>query len=1019
MILLYNTFKHFQYNNSNSLVTSAIYCPLNVDSEFYNLDYKDKDYSINPSPTLTIQVRGIESDDTGTIYGHRDCADISRHPLMIERFIGLQYLKDKGYNITCHKSSNKYLLKELPKFHFHLYCHFAVAEIMRIAYGDIKESIKELIVNSKNSGSGITQENRTRTYTRCGRNYYHYALLPYIVNYNRISYQLSIEIHDSIGLTGNNSYATLAKLADFELPHKDKLTQKDKENMKDTYLNNPEFDNYALGDLFVYEMFKGIKSLVTSISEDIKIPIELKHTIGSTVANTLETALMRFHGIADKKMFKSLTVNANSDFLRKLKDTRALLSKVDGGRCFNNRPTTIKLSKTPIEDVNSLVTSQSSLVDIDISGAYGKGLSIQDYPIGNPKTFVHLLDNDFNKYLTLREFLQLHGHELVDGLWTMRVSTAKTLKYPQDFITSWIVDVKKIDRLSTEDKDDIYADYPKEGYSKIFSNEIKLGTVTSDILDIILNICSRLQKDELLDNLLVINAMWYDKKFEVSNYDELLSKIADYKGDSTSTYVSDKLNNIFDRCHYWCRVNLGKLFINKLLQKRAEYDKSSPYNTFYKLMINTTYGVLVSKYFNVGNSVVGNNITARCRCMAWYMEKGLNGVQSITDGCVFELDNVAFPVSGRRLTANNLVSGYRESTNIKRWYTDKLKINLRRKIKLDSGYELFFKFEDLEIDYESDYFKEFLNSDYYKSLKEDYDNGVRITYEDLRKSLPISDKEFQDNLDMIEGCYSIEDDVLEHLRNIFPKVKVLHEKIINNDGVEQLGYYTLEIKRFASDGVFHGNANYKLSGCKENKKGVLVDSDDVYKMRGYKSDKCFVINDYENEIGLLEDDDFYDSESIDKVNINIPKTFMDNLSINPNSIDRILPFNQSSILKIKEYKNNYLNKYINTNLIVGSTLNRLRLLRELSIGQFLFRDSQQFEKWLKRHNQHKEKFGQGLESNYCSEDGLSLNYALLISEIDESIMSDSKINLRPIKHPYLDLLRNELNLVSDVISKKD
>ncbi|MEO0968266.1 MAG: hypothetical protein AAFX80_07980, partial [Cyanobacteria bacterium J06639_18] len=55
------------------------------------------------------------------------------------------------------------------------------------------------------------------------------------------------------------------------------------------------------------------------------------------------------------------------------------------------------------------------------------------------------------------------------------------------------------------------------------------------------------------------------------------------------------------------------------------------------------YGDMVSKYFMTSNPVVGNNITARARCLAWFMEKGLHGWQSITDGCAFELNGVLYP----------------------------------------------------------------------------------------------------------------------------------------------------------------------------------------------------------------------------------------------------------------------------------------------------------------------------------------------------------------------------------------
>nr|YP_009394125.1 hypothetical protein [Rhodomela confervoides]ARW62687.1 hypothetical protein [Rhodomela confervoides] len=63
-------------------------------------------------------------------------------------------------------------------------------------------------------------------------------------------------------------------------------------------------------------------------------------------------------------------------------------------------------------------------------------------------------------------------------------------------------------------------------------------------------------------------------------------------------------------------------------------------NKFIKLIINTVYGDIVSPYFQLGNTIVGNNITGRARAMAWYMEKALHGIQTITDRRCFELNRV-------------------------------------------------------------------------------------------------------------------------------------------------------------------------------------------------------------------------------------------------------------------------------------------------------------------------------------------------------------------------------------------
>jgi hypothetical protein len=54
-----------------------------------------------------------------------------------------------------------------------------------------------------------------------------------------------------------------------------------------------------------------------------------------------------------------------------------------------------------------------------------------------------------------------------------------------------------------------------------------------------------------------------------------------------------------------------------------------------KLMVNTLYGVMVSRFFAV-NTVVANNITARARVGVWMMAKALGLRQTITDGGIYD-----------------------------------------------------------------------------------------------------------------------------------------------------------------------------------------------------------------------------------------------------------------------------------------------------------------------------------------------------------------------------------------------
>jgi DNA polymerase family B len=64
-------------------------------------------------------------------------------------------------------------------------------------------------------------------------------------------------------------------------------------------------------------------------------------------------------------------------------------------------------------------------------------------------------------------------------------------------------------------------------------------------------------------------------------------------------------------------------------------------DTVLKLLINTLYGIIGSRFFPIGNTIVANNITARGRRGVWMLAKALHLRQTITDGGIYTPDKVA------------------------------------------------------------------------------------------------------------------------------------------------------------------------------------------------------------------------------------------------------------------------------------------------------------------------------------------------------------------------------------------
>jgi hypothetical protein len=528
-------------------------------------------------------------------------------------------------------------------------------------------------------------------------------------------------------------------------------------------------------------------------------------TIGATVAKMLEASLMNHLGISDIKVLRKLTKPGTCEVIKKGLTTAIYLAKVDGGRCRNNRPTDIS--------VNSLIC------DIDINGCYGNGLRNQIYPVGNPVILGLPIDSENNKFPTLGEFIKSYGHDLLPGLWQARVSLKKgyKLKYGQDFLMSWIPpkDPSQIPSDSELEAVDWWTE-DNVGLTKVFTHEISLALVTHDFMQLIDEVCSVRQRRELLDNLEVVSALYYPKSNRVKSSTELLEAHTNHKGKNTYEVKGKKKKEIIinlQECHAWYGVNLGELIVDKLMIERSKYKKSiaseKPFNELYKLCVNTIYGDQVSPFFEIGNACVGNNITARARAMAWYMEKGFHGFQTITDGCPFEVNRVIHR-RNTQITSETVFEVYTKGTH--------------------EGNYAFKPLGSEEIEV----------IEWYKEGEE--------TKAKLKQG-----NEFIDYVQLSELA-------MKHLQDIFRNVDVLHKKTKGLKGETITGQFTLEIKNVFNGASFHGSANYifhqgenefskakmRSYGKRPHKAVSVVDNKITIERDDYKPANEFLKNLYEN-----------------------------------------------------------------------------------------------------------------------------------------------------------------------------
>jgi hypothetical protein len=328
------------------------------------------------------------------------------------------------------------------------------------------------------------------------------------------------------------------------------------------------------------------------------------------------------------------------------RDTSAAFNAlVQGGRCNNERPTAYRAMYG---------------ADIDLNGCYGTALIAFIYPVGLPTVWGF---RPGQRRVTLKQWLSKHETELVDNLWTVTVEGE--LSFCQDLIFSKIVTQDQINKAAwgdwdkeseDPDRDDDLAHIP--GDFALIRKEIQNGIITSDILRALKAIATNVELGELM-KLKVVCGVAYLKGDRLDDVECWIDHtLADEGEDENVRGLDHKRSD--ERTRKWVGVPLAD-FIGKLVDVRGVLKKQAKTldegvektnlnakQNGLKLFINTQYGDFASPYFEVGNTVLANNITARARLGTWMLNKALHTRQSITDGGIYTPREVPFLAPGTR-----------------------------------------------------------------------------------------------------------------------------------------------------------------------------------------------------------------------------------------------------------------------------------------------------------------------------------------------------------------------------------
>jgi hypothetical protein len=950
---------------------------------------------------VTTQIQGI-FDDNQVILAHPDLQDFSkqwgkplRHPLATSGFHPVDWMQQLGIKVKlAHRDKvTKVNSKgeKIPTCEFVLYSHFALAELLMIADGEYAKDLKRIAQSEGNAR--VEMQRRLRVVTSGKYGDTDSIDLPWMIYIEGHQYRVKLCIVDTFALHGVASYKDLCEATGVKLESKS-LMDDYKTMMHIGYFEAPtEFDAYSLGDLHIYEILSKNADNFKKVYESLEIDQYYeppKLTIGATVRDIFQAKVCKEFGLnpndlnpeilnlipldEDKKPTFNNYRKALLDIVCKwgtaehLKQfttsTKALNAKVEGGRCRNNRPNVVKL--------------ENCLLDIDYSGCYGEGQRNQLYPFGRPLVDEYDYPSKINKYPTLREWLKARKFgkedcELVAGLWSARVSTKETfkgdnpvyaeLKNPQDFVASWFdFKIKDIAEMKTDSEiedapENNYLEV-KTGLNKIFNKQIINGIITHDFVDWLYNVCGEKQRAELLDNLYIHTAIYYPAYDRVNSSTELLERIANHEGENHSKTAprkgGSKAIKVTQECTAWYAVNSGEFLIDDVLAYRKIHPKKNPdnsknpMNTLYKLIVNTLYGDMVSPFFNIGNVVVGNNITARARAACYYAEKGFNGVQSITDGVCFELNNVVYPSKNFRVTAESVVNLHRlSSRDVNRVRNlkfapiggyDNIKLNWVETDKKDGkGKSIFLPELELLKDGDIEYIKP-------EKVGEDWVNNAQLWIDEAA-------------MIHLQSLFNV--DVLQ-AETTQLKVKKVDDKPVKSY-VPRKGMFVFESKAFYDAGVFHGTANYHLKGVGGNNLA----------MRSYENKK-------DHDMIEIED-----SEMVLKPYLDGKKPaefFLGQLEINPNGIKRGKTFIKQGILKINDARQ-HKERWMVVGRYPGDTIEKSGVLREFSESQFTFQTVEQFKNISREVEANKRKFNQSYEGYFSNKDGL-LEFQDMITQID-------------------------------------
>lgn len=507
-------------------------------------------------------------------------------------------------------------------------------------------------------------------------------------------YSVSIEIVDISAMQGAKSLKTYMSNVGIATTDKEAYKPSQKARMDLRLVENTKkFLEYIRSDVQLVEVYKRTIQFYNTVAEKLGVkPREnwglstgkiVANIVSDWIANDARISVKDTTNEETKKaipgmyQYNRLSTPEAVKLLSHLAGYRNLLylGMTDGGRCIKERPSIDRLIGV--------------LIDIDISACYATSLMHQIFPIGNPKLFI--------KAMNFGEWEKKYGKRLVPGLWVARVSW-ENAPFKQDLLiskedkqfTAWDFYQRLYNETTASDANRIY-----DASMYLMTNTVRHASLNHDLYQVLQKYASPKELGWIRENATVECFAMYAANEEVDSLDEsllLLDSLDDLKSngirwntswkrvelkklmkqlialrkthkDMVNLYrerygkeipLTDKVNfdsykDLDPRLIRWLdAAKLNPFDANEQVSytfSESDFKFHASIQEFVKLISNTIYGCIASAFFGtdgtgISNFVIGNNITARARALAWCMAKGLHMIITVTDGGIFDCNKV-------------------------------------------------------------------------------------------------------------------------------------------------------------------------------------------------------------------------------------------------------------------------------------------------------------------------------------------------------------------------------------------